>query len=67
MVCTKCTPKITQPSIMTGHIVCRAPIEIHYFGRSVFENEVNAQKGWKLKLGVKNEFDAPIYVFVGFQ
>ena len=54
------TPMITQQRIFFEHIVSGAPSELHYFGRSVFRKNINAQNAFKFEIDIKNEIDVVI-------
>ena len=47
--------------------VSGAPTELHYIEGSVIHKIVSAQKDCNFELDVKDEYDVPIYVVVGFQ
>ena len=61
------TPKTSQKRLLSEHIVSKAPTDLRYIERSVFQKNVKAQNGLSFELAGKSEINSPIYVFVYFQ
>ena len=58
---------MARVSILSKHIISRAPTELSYSQKSAFNKDVIAEKNWSFELAVKSEFFLPTFVIVGFQ
>ena len=61
------TASISQPAILSKHILSKTPTELQYVERSVFMKEVNTQILWSFELGTQEGIKVPIFIMFGFQ
>ena len=61
------SPSLEEYKKLQIQIKQKTPINLHYPERSVFMKEVNTQNFWTFKLGVQENINIPIWVFVAFQ
>ena len=60
------TLKISNQSLILGHIVSRGSTELSNIKRSSYMKDVTTENNWTFELGVGDYVHLPIYVIVGF-
>ena len=60
-------PSLDEYNKLQIQIKQKTPTNLHYPERSVFMKEVNTQNFWTFELGVQENINVPIWIFVAFQ
>ena len=61
------SPSLEEYNKLQIQIKQKTPTNLHYPERSVFMKEVNTQNFWTFELGVQENINVPIWIFVAFQ
>ena len=61
------SPSLEEHNKLQIQVKQQTPTSLHYPERSVFVKEVNTQNFWTFELGVQENINVPIWVFVAFQ
>ena len=61
------SPSFNEYIKIINQIKIKTPTNLHYPERSVFMKEVNTQNFWTFELGVQEDINVPIWIFVVFQ
>ena len=61
------SPSLEEYNKLMNQIRNKTPTNLHYPEKSVFKKEVNTQNFWTFELGVQENINVPIWVFVAFQ
>ena len=49
--------QVNQTLFLSGHVVSRAPADLHYVEWSILQKVVKAHKDWNLERGVKSKYE----------